>query len=575
MPRMRSTQPMTSARLFVAALVALVASLVHAQSGRVIDPVGNGPWQAGCSNVEQDFSRLAAGENATDYWEGIPGSRGERYITALLRDPASAVSVKAPIPDLREIYRRHAGETIDYVAIVCYPTDVGNPRANYPLPGGAFVPKMQRGAEAPIWPESFAPMRWPVLLYAHGLGGSPLGDEYLLSLAKFATHGYVTVGVFFADARISRLRVEDLGDAVYLLTRFSEVVEMQAVRAHAMSSILDTVLTHPHYRDNVDPARVGGFGTSLGGESLALLGGAKLTRSLGLSSVKITQDPRLKAAVGYVPFFGAGPLPAFGEDQNGLDGVRLPYLAISGTADTTAPIDRTEQGINRLAGSRYLVALDGVGHTLLAEHVPEVYTWSLTFLDAFVNNSAAARATMASLAEVRGPAVDSSRVDYTEPLPTLAGERVANEFYNRQFDHFFITSEAAEAAMLDQGVVVRGWSRTGLQFKVAALGAAEGVPVCRFFGTPGRGPNSHFFTASASECAKVRANPNWQFEGLAFQALEPVTGACAPERVPVYRIYNNGKGGEANHRYTTSRRSVRDMVKSGWVLEGAVFCANP
>ena len=42
--------------------------------------------------------------------------------------------------------------------------------------------------------------------------------------------------------------------------------------------------------------------------------------------------------MGYVPYFGIDVYPAFGRDLQGLDGVTLPYLAISGTADTTAPI---------------------------------------------------------------------------------------------------------------------------------------------------------------------------------------------------------------------------------------------
>jgi len=65
---------------------------------------------------------------------------------------------------------------------------------------------------------------------------------------------------------------------------------------------------------------------------------------------QVTVDRRLKAAVGYIPFFGEPFLPAFGRDQHGLDGVTLPYLAISGTADTTAPLVVTEQGIERLTG---------------------------------------------------------------------------------------------------------------------------------------------------------------------------------------------------------------------------------
>ena len=110
------------------------------------------------------------------------------------------------------------------------------------------------------------------------------------------------------------------------------------------------------------------------------MAGAGLTTSLGLSWTTITTDRRLKAAVGYVPYFGYPVFPAFGRDEHGLDNVALPYLAIGGTADTTAPIVETAVGLERLQGPRELVALDrrqarlrrhvGARHLHVVAHVP-------------------------------------------------------------------------------------------------------------------------------------------------------------------------------------------------------------
>ncbi|HEY4138144.1 MAG TPA: glycosyl hydrolase, partial [Casimicrobiaceae bacterium] len=94
-------------------------------------------------------------------------------------------------------------------------------------------------------------------------------------------------------------------------------------------------------------------------------------------------------------------------------------------------------------------------------------------------------------------------------------------------------------------------------------------------GTPGIGPNSHFFTINHDECAKVMANPFWTFEGLAFNADAPVNDDCPADRVPVIRLYNNGKGGQANHRYSTSHSEIGDMLGQGWIIEGPVFCGLP
>lgn len=77
----------------------------------------------------------------------------------------------------------------------------------------------------------------------------------------------------------------------------------------------------------------------------------------------------------------------------------------------------------------------------------------------------------------------------------------------------------------------------------------------------------------AAECAKVRADPVWTYEGFAFNAQAPVAGDCAGDRIPVMRLYNNGMGGQANHRFTTSRSEARALQAAGWIVEGTVFCA--
>ncbi len=43
----------------------------------VVQPLAlPGPYTVGCSNVAQDFSLVAAGEEAKDYWEGFPSASG-------------------------------------------------------------------------------------------------------------------------------------------------------------------------------------------------------------------------------------------------------------------------------------------------------------------------------------------------------------------------------------------------------------------------------------------------------------------------------------------------------------------
>jgi hypothetical protein len=146
---------------------------------------------------------------------------------------------------------------------------------------------------------------------------------------------------------------------------------------------------------------------------MMLLGGAGLTSSFpGLASTRVTLDPRIRAAVGYVPYFGQPVLPAFGRDQHGLEGIILPFLGISGTADTTAPIGQVETGMSRLAGTRELVALSGVTHGFDLASTNDIFTWTLTFLDAEVLGNPAAKVQLSTMASVAGGGDDHVVIFY-------------------------------------------------------------------------------------------------------------------------------------------------------------------
>src|SRR5512142_2882432 len=53
----------------------------------------------------------------------------------------------------------------------------------------------------------------------------------------------------------------------------------------------------------------------------------------------------------------------------------------------------------------------------------------------------------------------------------------AVEFYNARLNHYFTTADAAEAAMLDAGVIVPGWARTGVEFSVWARASDDPAAV--------------------------------------------------------------------------------------------------
>jgi dienelactone hydrolase len=537
-----------------------------------VAPLPPGNFPVGCSNVEQDFTRLQPGETAQQYWEGFPTGGQERYVDQLLADPANVLRVALPVPGDRELFVDRANTAVAYDFLVCYPTSASNPYSDYPLPTGNAVPHMQRGAAPPIFPDQSS--RFPVILFSHGLMGSPLTPEYLAALTYLASYGFVVVAPFHGDPRFADIDLANLGDFIYAALHFATYTEMQAIRALSAAAALDVLTTAPGFAGRIDPDRMSGFGASLGGETLLLQAGARLTTSVGLSSKQVILDPRLKAIVGYIPYFGQFLFPAFGRDQAGLDGMTVPFLGISGTADTTAPLGPAIQGVERLAGSRYLVTLAGVTHHFDVPSANDIFTWSIVFIAAHGLDDRMRRVQLARMEDVAGGGDDQLIIDYTAPArPFLPGEADAVEYHRDATDHYFVTADPLEIAALDAG---GAWLRTGYEFKVYALGTGIGLPACRFFSAPALSPDTHFFTINPVECEVVKRSPLWIYEGLVFDTQPPTPdGSCPADRIPVVRLYNGGMNGQPNHRFLTSRSEIAATVGAGWTLEGTVFCAAP
>jgi len=166
----------------------------------------------------------------------------------------------------------------------------------------------------------------------------------------------------------------------------------------------------------------------------------------------------------------------------------------------------------------------------------------------------------------------------------------AIEFYHPGLDHYFITAAEEEISAIEQGAAGEGWIRTGEEIAVWALGGGGDqrhlADVCRFYGSLKPGPNSHFYTASASECKFLMDlrymipddKPRWHFEGYVFTVPPAAPNnevPCPETAIPVYRAYNNGfeQRIDSNHRYMTDPDLMAEMVEQGWIEEGVAFCS--
>ena len=156
----------------------------------------------------------------------------------------------------------------------------------------------------------------------------------------------------------------------------------------------------------------------------------------------------------------------------------------------------------------------------------------------------------------------------------------ALEFYNAARDHYFVSARADDIEALDSGRFA-GWARTGESFAVYPAFVAGTSSVCRYYLPPAFG-DSHFFSASPSECADVAAKfPGFVLEDaqVMYAALpDALTGACPAGSDSVYRLWNARPA--TNHRYTTSASTRQAMIDRGWVSEGygphgVAMCAAP
>src|SRR5438105_2925766 len=167
---------------------------------------------------------------------------------------------------------------------------------------------------------------------------------------------------------------------------------------------------------------------------------------------------------------------------------------------------------------------------------------------------------------------------------TAADSPVAVEYYDLELNHFFVTAAADEIQALNSGRFF-GWVATGLRFPVLAPGdlKAGSTPVCRFYGSPTAGLDSHFYSADPAECQRVLLKwpLSWLLESSdVFRAYLPATttGACPGDTTPIFRLWNTRS--DVNHRYTDRVDVAQAMIDVGYIPEGygtssipTAFCA--
>ncbi len=156
--------------------------------------------------------------------------------------------------------------------------------------------------------------------------------------------------------------------------------------------------------------------------------------------------------------------------------------------------------------------------------------------------------------------------------------------FDAVLDQYFVTADPGELAVLERpGSVNGGWYGSDGWFHVYPAGwnATPTVPVCRFYGLPEAGLDSHVLSANPEECAALERHADWVLESREVFRVElpdPASGACAGGHAPVFRLWNGRR--DSGHVLSTNRGLRDSLVKRGYVPEGwgplgVAMCSAP
>lgn len=229
------------------------------------------------------------------------------------------------------------------VADVWYPAAadaVGEPSIYQFLPGIEFASEL---ALANVAISTDGP--FPLVVYSHGSGGLRYVASYFTEL--LASHGFVVAAV----DHVGNTAVESIGGTQPPREQiaFDRVGDVEFLIDRMLD---DSAAIDGPFSGTIDPERIGVTGHSFGGfTALAAAGGYQ--NSLGT----IPPDDRIDAVA------AIAPATQLNSDEE-LEAVDVPTLLLSGTEDTTVPIDPDTLRAWDLVSGRPLwrIDLEGAGH---------------------------------------------------------------------------------------------------------------------------------------------------------------------------------------------------------------------
>jgi predicted dienelactone hydrolase len=209
-------------------------------------------------------------------------------------------------------------------------------------------------------------LRFPVVIFSHGLGGSRQGGR--LWAEHWASHGYVVVAMQHPGSDEALWQGRAPGEVAGSM-KAGMTVSNLGLRVGDVRFVIDEVSRRKSAGEatfaNADPGRLGMSGHSFGAQTTLAVTGQKSPTLGGQSGL----DLRITAAIAFSPNARnkLRPERQFGD-------IRLPFFSITGTkdgsilGDGTQYQDRIVPYRNMPVGGKYLVVFDEGDHMVFGGH---------------------------------------------------------------------------------------------------------------------------------------------------------------------------------------------------------------
>ncbi len=213
---------------------------------------------------------------------------------------------------------------------------------------------------------------FPLIVFAHGLGGTPQG--YINVLTAWASDGFVVAAPLFPLSNGNVPGGPDAGDVVNQPEDMSYVIDVV---------LSDSLLPSGTLSGLVDPNEVGAAGHSNGAVT-----------TLGLVANTCCYDSRVKAAI-----VMAGTTEGFPPGHYDFSKAP-PLLLVHGTADQLIPYRSAPLIYNEARGPKGLLTLEGGSHDAAGGQGPRsastVIRTTTDFFEAYLTGSRAARSRLST-----------------------------------------------------------------------------------------------------------------------------------------------------------------------------------